>query len=96
MELSTHAQERIQYRLNGIITEGEVKGAVSGRDFKKGETWLRVKKLPKTIFLPDGVHGDVIYVIVRRATRYDDGVIATVELREHSQKIKGEYLVKLV
>ena len=57
-------------------------GAIVPRDLAAGEVHIR-----------RDFTGDTIYVIVRRRDDLDAGAVATVEIRNSHQKIKGDYFI---
>jgi len=88
--LTLHAKDRLNNRLRSIISVNEVATAVTTVDFALGETWVKVKSLPKSIVLGKA-HGDTVYIVVKKR-KYDCNVV-TILLRESHQRINGDFLV---
>ena len=98
MNISRHANERINNRLVDVLTRYEVESAIKDIDFDIGETWVKLKVLDTTFKQYDYksnrvISGDVIYIIVKRRDKNDNGLVATVEVRHLWQKVKGDYFI---
>lgn len=91
--VSKHARDRINNRLRGLISMSEVEKAL--RDLgpiEIGKTTRMIKVLDRHYTLDERsesgefVHGNSLWVIVRRADEWDSGALSTIVLREVSQK----------
>ena len=98
MKWSGHAQDRVVNRLRlPVNLIGQINNKIEGITFQVGETWVKVASLKKSITIGDGrdvIGGDTLYVIYKRKSDNDSGVVATVELRYRSQPVKGDYYIE--
>lgn len=87
--LTRHAEERLTYRLNGIVTAAEVLTAAAACK-AQGRTYATVKRIAYTEIAdpsvkPDGIaRGDSIVAAVER--RGSSAVVVTVMLRKSWSK----------
>lgn len=66
---STHALDRINNRLNGIITPGMVEYAERMcSHLSQDKYYLQLGNLGKTLYLPDGTYGDIIVAVIKQNT----------------------------
>lgn len=97
IKFSFHAKKRVRERLNDLTSLREIDLATRKvGNPEVGETWVKVKSLPSKVTIEADDHhqpveGDVIYAIIRKSWDGDPGAVATVELRNSSQTVKGDY-----
>lgn len=98
MYMSEHCERRVLRRLRRIVSADEVQGAVAGVIPQIGETWVLVKRLPRSVYIPcdthdKGVNGDVVWAVVKKRNERDHGAIVTVMLRRSGQVPKTDYVI---
>lgn len=92
IRISNHARERLETRMDGLISEREVADAVrkAGSNYGVGETAIYAKRVPYT-YTDDGSNGDTVIVVVARRSQYEDPSVATVELRRSQQPARSRW-----
>ncbi len=81
---TSHAKYRLARRLQGLTSEAEVEQAVSNRQYKIGQTQVKVRNLGREVSYEDGgrwVRGDTVVAVVDKRSQADPGVVVTVEVR---------------
>lgn len=88
IRFSKHAEERIDSRLNKLVTKDEVKNAVAKKFFQNGRTYLQIKKVEYTevadpSVTPDGIaRGDMIVAALDFNKKENVCNVTTVVLRK--------------
>jgi hypothetical protein len=94
-KIHTHAIDRIENRLNGLVTMREVAQAVNRQEFPTYKTFIEVKRIPYTeirdeTVKPDGIaRGDSIVAIC------ECGYIKTVILRKSKSQSNEYHIYKI-
>ncbi len=81
---SSHSKNRLARRLQGLTSEQEVQQAVDSRQYKIGQTQVKVRKLDREVSFDDNgkrVWGEEIVAVVDKRDKTDPGVVVTVEVR---------------
>ncbi len=98
MLITGHCKNRVECRLQGVITLEEVQKCTTGLTPKVGETWVLVKRLAEHRTIPAStpdkwVNGDTIWAVVKRKHERSAAVVVTVLLRRWGQKVNGDHKV---
>ena len=96
INFSKHANDRLNGRMSGIVSQREIQAAVyEAGKLGVGETAIKVKRLPRVITVSDRdgsvSQGDVVIAVYRRSNLLDAGCVTTVELRCHWQNDSGRW-----
>jgi hypothetical protein len=100
VETSLHAIQRLTDRLGQVVTSAEVAQALlKCPEPKVGKTWVLVKKLSKSIYIPcntadGGANGDSVWAVVSRFGPSDPGALVTVLVRRYVQKRKCDFCIE--
>jgi hypothetical protein len=92
IRFSKHAEERIDSRLNKLVSKGEVENAVAKKFYQNGRTYLEIKKVDYTEIAdpsvtPDGIaRGDTIVAALDFDKKMNVCQITTVILRKSWSK----------
>ncbi len=90
VELSSHILERADQKFMELVTAAEISQAVNDptRQYKIGQTLVRVKELPHRVRLYNGSEGHVIYAVVDKRSKHDQGRAVTLMIFGRSQKVQ--------
>lgn len=92
IRFSKHAEERIDSRLNKLVSKDEVKNALANRFFQNGRTYLQIKKIEYTEIYDETVQpdkiarGDIIVAALDFDKRQNVCQVTTVILRKSWSK----------
>ncbi len=81
---SSHSKNRLARRLSGLTSEAEVEQAVDSRQYKIGQTQVKVRSLDHDVEFEDNgkrIWGDTVVAVVDKRDKNDPGVVVTVEVR---------------
>ena len=98
MFVTRHCEDRVRTRLAGVVSLGEVCACVEGLSPKVGETWVLVKKLQHSVYIPcntaDGaVNGDTVWAVVKLRPGEREPALVTVLVRRWGQRIKADHVI---
>jgi hypothetical protein len=92
IRFTRHAEERIERRLNKLVSKGEVESAVSKKVYENGRTYLQIKKVEYTEIAdesvkPDGIaRGDIVVAALDYDKSRDVCQVTTIMLRKSWSK----------
>ncbi len=85
-----HIIERADGKFRELVTAAEISQAVNDptRQFRIGQTLVKVKELPHRVRLYNGSSGSIIYAVVDKRDKHDQGRAVTLMIFGKNQQVQ--------